>query len=402
MKSHLFFSRIILFLVSILTLTVMSSCEDESDSPKEPQGPQMARQTVIMYMPWSGSGIYPYFLKNITSFEKAIEDNGGLGDNALVIFISDDENVSYLIKSCYENGKCERDTIKTYDFNSCDYTTPSGIATVINDAVGVSPAETYAMAVGSHGMGWIPVGVDVPVYSATPKTLPGNIHPTRYFGHSSNNRYQTNIETLADGIISTGIKMQYVLFDDCYMSNIETAYDLKDATDYLIASTCEIMIEGMPYAEIGIDLLNNNYKGVVDGFYGFYSTFSTPCGTIGVTDCREVAGMAYIMKQINGAYPDGLDVTDDVQRLDGYSPTIFFDFGDYVSHLCKDASLLAAFNEQLARLVPYKANTDTYYSMFTGRRTSIKSFSGLTISDPTVNRSVANYKVQTNWHKATH
>ena len=186
------------------------------------------------------------------------------------------------------------------------------------------------------------------------------------------------------------------------MSNIETAYDLKDATDYLIASTCEIMIEGMPYAEIGIDLLNNNYKGVVDGFYGFYSTFSTPCGTIGVTDCREVAGMAYIMKQINGAYPDGLDVTDDVQRLDGYSPTIFFDFGDYVSHLCKDASLLAAFNEQLARLVPYKANTDTYYSMFTGRRASIKSFSGLTISDPTVNRSVANYKVQTNWHKATH
>jgi hypothetical protein len=355
-----------------------------------------------MYMPWSGSGIYPYFLKNITSFEKAIEKNGGLGDNALVIFISDDENVSYLIKSCYENGKCKRDTIKTYDFNSCDYTTPSGIATVINDAVSASPAETYAMAVGSHGMGWIPVGVDVPVYSATPKTLPGNIHPTRYFGHSSNNRYQTNIETLADGIISTGIKMQYVLFDDCYMSNIETAYDLKDATDYLIASTCEIMIEGMPYAEIGIDLLNNNYKSVVDGFYEFYSTFSTPCGTIGVTDCREVAGMAYIMKQINGAYPDGLDVTDDVQRLDGYSPTIFFDFGDYVSHLCKDASLLAAFNEQLARLVPYKANTDTYYSMFTGRRTSIKSFSGLTISDPTVNRSVANYKVQTNWHKATH
>ena len=392
------YKLLVIFSLAAISAT-LSSCSDNDDTSGVPP---TAKQTVLMYMPWSGSGIYPYFLKNITSFETAIENNRGLGGNALVVFISENSTTSYLININYEHGECVRDTLKTYSFTECNYTTASGIAAVINDAKLAAPAEKYAMAIGCHGMGWIPAGTNVAARSRTAAVQGKNVHQTRYFGDTSNSNYQTDVTTLAEGVTLSGTKMQYILFDDCYMSNIETAYDLRGATDYLIASTCEIMIEGMPYAEIGIDLLNNNYKGVVDGFYEFYSTFSTPCGTIGVTDCREVAGMAYIMKQINGAYPDGLDVTDDVQRLDGYSPTIFFDFGDYVSHLCKDASLLAAFNEQLARLVPYKANTDTYYSMFTGRRASIKSFSGLTISDPTVNRSVANYKVQTNWHKATH
>ena len=35
--------------------------------------------------------------------------------------------------------------------------------------------------------------------------------------------------------------MEYILFDDCYMSSIEVAYELKDVTKYLIGSTSEMM-----------------------------------------------------------------------------------------------------------------------------------------------------------------
>ena len=31
------------------------------------------------------------------------------------------------------------------------------------------------------------------------------------------------------------MKMQYILFDACYMGNVETAYELKDVTNYLIS-----------------------------------------------------------------------------------------------------------------------------------------------------------------------
>lgn len=80
----------------------------------------------------------------------------------------------------------------------------------------------------------------------------------------------------------------------------------------------------------------------------------TPCGTIGVTDCSELDNLAAIMKEINQRYTFNEELTGELQRLDGYTPTIFFDYGDYVSKLCSDPDLLEQFNEQLKRAVPLK------------------------------------------------
>lgn len=393
------FHRLIPALIAILPLMAVS-CDNEDEPPYPPAH---AGQTVIMYMPWSGSSIYTYFKRNITAFETAIENNRGLSGNALMVFISENEQRSNLIRITYRSGECKRDTLKSYDFGTCDYTTANGITQILLDAINASPSDTYAMAVGCHGMGWIPKGTQISYYnSRAAACATAQVHPTRYFGHSSNQAYQTDITALAEGIRGTGVKMSYVLFDDCYMSNIETAYDMRGVTDFLIASTCEIMIEGMPYAEIGTYLLNNNLEAVVQGFYDFYSSFSVPCGTIAVTDCNEVEATAQIMKEINSAYPDGVSGTADIQDLDGYTPTIFYDFADYVSRLCPDASLLELFNEQMARLVPYKANTPTYYSALDGQKHTINTFSGLTTSDPTTNPGVAAALTNTAWYEATH
>lgn len=281
----------------------MSSCDDGDDTPGG--GTDRYKQTVIMYMPWSGSGIYSYFKRNIEAFETAITDNRGLDGNSLVVFISENGSSSHLIKISYDDGQCLRDTLKSYDFATYDYTAPDGIAQVLGDAMACSPSDTYALAIGCHGMGWIPAGTNVETRAARDAAAAGQVHQTRYFGHSSDVTYQTDITSLAEGISRTGVKMKYVLFDDCYMSNIETAYDMRGAADYLIASTCEIMIEGMPYAEIGIDLLENDLQGAVQGFYDFYSAFSVPCGTIAVTDCSQVEAMAQCVTLIR-RIPTGL------------------------------------------------------------------------------------------------
>ena len=402
MKPFKLLIRAAFLILSLAFTSTITSCNDEEDDL--PPYPEYAKQTVIMYMPWADSYIYTYFLKNISAFENAIEQNHGLGGNQLIVFISDNEQKSHMERIYYKDGECHRETLKTYDFASCDYTTPEGISQIINDAVAVAPASTYAMAIGCHGMGWIPVGTNIGTRTVTKSAPVMGAYPTRFFGSGNDPQYQTDITTLAKGVADTGIKMKYILFDDCYMSNIETAYDLRNVTDYLIASTCEIMIDGMPYDEIGIDLLNNKFKNVVDKFYNHYSNFSPhPCGTIGVTNCREVENMAYIIKQINDVYANlSCDITD-IQDLDGFENTIFFDLGDYVSHLCSDQTLLYAFNEQLSRLVPYKANTETYYTaMYEYKEYPINTFSGITISDPSINRSIANVKTQTNWYRDTH
>ena len=398
---HLRSSFKTLFVLSIMSVpSIFISCTEEND--EQPDYPEIANQTVIMYMPWADSGIYGYFLKNISAFETAIEQNHGLGGNSLVVFISENGYTSHMIRISYEDGECRRDTLNEYSFYACDYTTADGISQIIRDAKEFAPANKYALAIGCHGMGWIPSGTNVGTRVTKTNSKGQPVYQTRFFGSASDSRYQTDIATLAEGLAHTGQRMEYVLFDDCYMSNIETAYDLRNVTDYLIASTCEIMIEGMPYDKIGIDLLNNDFKGVVDGFYDFYSSFKMPCGTIGVTDCHEVEEMAYIMQQINVNCPDLSCNVTEIQDLDGFENTIFFDFGDYVNRLCMDQSLLDEFNSQLERLVPYKACTDTYYSSYSGKEHVINTFSGLTISDPSINRSITNVKTQTNWYRDTH
>ncbi len=410
-----------LLLLAVLLFAACSSDDEGSSKSKT------SEETVIMFFPYSG--LYSYLIQNIAAYEKAIVANGGTDGKRLLVFISSTSEKARLVEIVYNNGSCARDTLKTYLYTTPDYTTADGIATIIGDATAAAPALNYSLIIGSHGMAWVPTPSSS--YKAPHRKALGEAElealarqkaeklggeyvgelPTRWFGHSSDATYMANVESLADALSSLGIKMRYILFDACYMANIETAYALRNVTDYLIASTCEIMSDGMPYATIGKNLFDHNYKAVCQGFYTYYTVDfyngAYPYGTISVTDCSEVEAMADIMLRINTAYPDGLASVSSVQDLDGLTPTVFFDFGNYVSTLCTDEALLAEFTSQLERLVPYENHTSKYYSGFTKTSYKINTFSGLTISDPTTNNYSsygypATMKSQTEWYKATH
>lgn len=110
---------------------------------------------------------------------------------------------------------------------------------------------------------------------------------TRLFG-GRESKYQTDITTLAEGISSAGLKMEYILFDDCYMSTVEVAYDLKNVTSHLIASTSEIMAYGMPYDKIGQYLIGNiDYEKICDGFYSFLFKL---CHSLRNNQCHRLLG----------------------------------------------------------------------------------------------------------------
>ena len=118
-----------------------------------------------------------------------------------------------------------------------------------------------------------------------------------------------------------------------------------------------------------------------------------PCGTLAVTDCSELENLASIMQDINNQYTFDPTLVGSLQKLDGYSPVIFFDCWDYVSKLCPDQGLLAQFKEQLDRTVPFKKNTDYYYTMSEGgKKIKIDTFSGITISDPSTSTEAARKK----------
>ena len=394
-------ARFFFCLITISFSFFLISCEKED--VKLPN-----QKTVFMYLPWPADRtLTESFETNISDLEKAISDKG-LNNEKVVVFISTSSTQATLYEITCKNGICKHDTLKNYTNPS--FTTAEGIAFILSEMKSAAPALTYAMIIGGHGMGWIPVyptptiGIRASSTSASSFKnyweYEGTFH-TRFFGGTTG-KYQTDITTLEEGIRNANLKMEYILFDNCYMSQIEVAYELRNVTDYIIASPTEIMAYGMPYSIIGEYLLGKpDYEAVCDGFYSFYSTYDPSCGTLAVTDCSELISTASLMREINSRYTFDTAQLNSLQRMDGYEPPLFYDYGDYVAHLCTDAQLLMQFEEQLNRTVPYKKHTNEFYTKRKGA-IPINVYSGITTSDPSINSQVINDKTKTSWYKATH
>ena len=378
---------------------ILSSCSNEDE-------PEIAetQNTIFMYFPWS-SNLTNYFYQNIRDMESNICQMGGLGSDRVIVFMSTSSTEASMYEIEYKNGTCTHTPIGTY--NNYPFTTEQGLTSLLQDLKVCAPAKKYSMIIGCHGMGWLPVNASRALYSTEKYHYEyenaGLL--TRYFGGTTKD-FQTDISTLSNALSNANLKMEYILFDDCYMASIEVAYELKDVTHYLIASTCEVMAYGMPYATMGKYLLGTpDYKAVCDEFYKFYSTYSVmPCGTLSVTDCSELDEMAALMQYINQNYEfDGTKIAS-LQRLDGYSPAIFFDYGDYVNKMLNynnvGENFINEFNSQLNATVQYKTNTENYFTASRGPL-PIYTYSGITTSDPSVSPKAAE-KVATKWYYATH
>ena len=393
-------------LILLATLFIVG-CQEDVPAPY-PVPKNLPNKTIFVYMPWSAArnnetgSLYNNFLQNIKDIEAAIESEKGLGRNKLMVFIATSANNAVLIEVKYAaNGRCQRDTLQHFDsHNMPAYTTANGLASLLSKVKVEAPAKQYALIVGCHGTGWL--------FSEGKSRA-----RTRYFG-GSDHYFQTNIPTLAAAIEQAKMRMQFVMFDDCYMSNVEVAYEMRHATDYLIGCCSEIMAYGMPYKNIWKHLTQPkpNYKEVVNEFHNFYSNYKWPYGNIGVTDCSKVEEVVTHMKTINAATANNANLIDweDVQRLDGYEKTIFFDMGDYVNKLCttpETQALARNLHTALAQLVPYKSTTPYIYTALgelNNNTIRVNAYSGITISDPTQSdfEKALTTKKATGWWKATH
>ena len=404
MKKHF------LALFGILPVIFLASCHHH-DTPEPEPTPVMVDKAVVMYMPWSGGGsIYSACLKNIQAMETAVEYRKGLGNTRLVVFIASTANRAHLIDIKYENGECVEDTLKTYEYlRSTDYTSVNGMISLFKDIEDAANAKTYGMVVSAHGTGWLP---NKSVQAALSKKkmmkrvgeFEGEILETRYFGTAVNGdaSFHTEIADFEAALANTFRHLDFLLFDDCYMQNIETAFILKNITDYIVASTCEVLMIGLPYATVGGCLFNNDYAGIVNGFYDFFIDYVNPYGTLSVVKTSELDETARIMKEINSRKKIKQDDIQTIQELDGYGPTVFFDMGSYVRVLCdEDQVLYNNMKAQLEKLVPYKCHTPMFYSAEDYSKTVISEYSGITCSDPSLNEQASD-KNKTLWWRATH
>lgn len=456
-------------IIATLFIVVGVSCSngDSPDGPDVPVTP--VGQTVFMFFPWSNN-LLSDFRRTVEDMQTVVAQRS-MKNERIMVFMATSEREAVLFELKKQNGRCLTDTLRRY--SDRPFTSRQWLTSLFSEVMTLAPASRYGMVVGCHGLAWVPVqgqrnapkrlgsqekiDEEDNLYMEERIDEENNLYKkeridkeglykeekidkegvpndlmhfevqgpvtTRFIGGTYP---ETQIETtdLADAMADAGLHTEYILFDACYMSSVEVAYELKDVTHYLIASPTEVISYGFPYITMGKHLLGTpNYKGIVDSFISFYSSYNLPYGTVAVTDCTQLDALAAIAQQINAAATEqinaaateptnaasegklntarsGKNVPNGVQIMDGYSPTLFYDLGHLMS--LKDAGtvLTAAFAEQLDKTVPYKGHTGQYFTALKDAPVDIKHYSGLNTSQGSLNH-MADRLSETAWYKAT-
>ncbi len=409
-----------LFICSISLAMTFTGCSEEAFDTDS-----VNKQTILVFYPWTGSksstGLLGYLQNNIDSICDGIIDRKGLNNSRVLVFLSDKYNHSTLYDLQYNATTKSVDRVPLKEYEGASYASAEGIADIMNEVKTKASALNYALIVGVHGCGWTYASdwSRYPYYARPSVTRPRdnnfsgiqfgpdpNAPLTRFFGSVSLAENAMDISTLAEGIRESGLKMQYILFDACYMSNIETAYELKDVTNYMIASGSEIMAAGLPYRSMW-SYLNSptpNYSSIVSTSVNFYKNSSAPFCNLAAIDCRQVEKLAGVMKDINAEYQLPASVSlDSIQHLDGFRPNLFYDLETYVDSLHPSGYLLDQFKSQLKLTIKASDHTEEAYTcIYSSDSFKIKNYCGITISDPSQHSVAIKGREKTGWWKATH
>ena len=228
---------------------------------------------------------------------------------------------------------------------------------VLSDMVSFSPTDKLGLIIGSHGSSWL-------------NTISTSGRALGYDGSISNSIALTDI---VEAIESVGQKFEFLLFDACYMGTIEVCYEVRNVTDYLIASVMELTVKGFPYEyfmEYLYETTINGYKQVCQSFINYYEDIykngNVAWGTIALIDCKEVDGLVNQLKQEIVAHKDVLS-NFDVQDIQEYGReggrNIAYDLKHFVKKL-NEGNVPQQFIKELDEVVLYKGCLEkaSYYS----------------------------------------
>jgi hypothetical protein len=373
-----------------------------------------APQTIIVN--FVGTALQYYFNNDINKMLDALNCDIQ-GDSQVVVVTTDSTNKATLYELRYDKilGKAVKEKVKELDLP-----TPYNSALFeknLRTALEFAPAEKYALVIGSHGLAWVPKRPSQN-YSRTLKRLGitdeqlwqrnKNAEMTRHIGDNGDT-VEYDISEIAEAIEANNIKLEYILFDACFMGNVESVYELRNVTNYIVGSPCEVMGYGFPYASIMQYMFLNNGTSydldkVCSEYVNYYKSDAfTPSACVAVTTTAELEALAQKMKAVNDAGLKSDFSLDNVQYYEGQYPHSFYDLGDMVEQSCADADVASAFKKQLDKTVTSRYHTDRFYSAYGTNNQyyhDINYYSGITTS-----AYVEHYSTewqQTAWYKATH
>ncbi len=240
------------------------------------------------------------------------------------------------------------------------------------------PSDSYGMVLWSHASGWVPANVLLKSVSRSSDRMSGSDFVgdgiwsrdpeallTKWFGQDGS--YFMDISNLASALPKNR-KLEFLVFDACFMSNVETLYELRYATKYVLASASELLAEGIPYNKVLPELFAETprLEQFCRLFMDFHEQSNLDYAMISLVQMDQMDALAEAAKAFYATADPSVVDPDAVQYLENMSSHVFFDLEDYYRQMQGDSTLLEAFVEQLERTVRYKDATPYVYSAYSG------------------------------------
>lgn len=337
-------------------LLCFSSCE----SNKDDNGCEIVDDVLLVYM----GGDNDEYASN-DSYQKieAIR-KGWKGDCTKKVIIYHDplDTTPALFEVTTENGQNTLKTIEQYPEE--DSASPEVFKRVINKAKELYPTSSHGLLLFSHASGWLPK-----------RTLSS---PSRSIIIDGTNEME--LRELASAIPDRAF--EYIIFEACFMAGIEVAYELKDKTNYIVASSAEIVSPG--FAAIYPNSLTDLLKSPADltsfttkafNYFNNQSSIDYRSATLSVINTSQLEQLK-IFVETNCDFTKLVNIRD-YQRFDRYtSYRLFFDFEDYYASLLSNDQQKEELKQLIDKCIVYKASTSSFMPNFNGFE--IKSHSGMT------------------------
>ncbi len=254
-------------LLTLVALVGLSSCgHDDDDDSSDSWTVGKAERTVLVYMA-ADNNLSSYGFQR-SDMEELIEGSRQLTDKQRLLVFVDSLGSSLGKPKIVELHGGKVYPVKQYEeeFSSCD---PARFREILQTMIQTAEANSYGLVLWGHASGWLVSKDSIPEEQALSR---------RAYGQDDNTAGGAvtkwmNITQMARALKGLP-QFEFIFADCCNLMCIEVAYELREATKFLIGSPAEIPGNGAPYDEIVPILYKNDaetlYRGVIDSYYEYY------------------------------------------------------------------------------------------------------------------------------------
>ena len=352
---------------------LFTSCEKDSNIVTKKE----SKRAVFVYM-IADNDLDFYATANINEMETFMAQNPEAG--SVYVYIDRAKNRKTAHPILYQitadtSAKINSKIIKVYpENNSANEKVFAEALSQVQTICAINNEFLRGLVLWSHGSAWLPESVSLASQIATAVKCFGL---DQTMANNENHNAEMDVRKLT--IILNNYHFDFILFDACFMASIEVFYELRNTTDYIIASPTEVLATGFPYKDILTDMLSAtvNYQKIAQKYVAFFQQKKSVLQSASVVTVKtaELPQFATLFKYYLNTI--SREITD--QKWLQYSQDevdYLFDLGQVADYLQKEQTN-KKLTEQLGRLITNYHHTSYFFG-----KIPLQKSSGISIYIP--------------------